>query len=274
MLESNGGSELGRQCTIRIFVFIVVSVLLMCNFFVYTFAEDESTPLPEADIEGVESESDVVDIDTYIEGESDLVEPSIDDDVLEPDPEGDLLEPEGESLNPEGEAVEIESENDIDELHVGTLIVGSMLDDVILYSLPDDNEYPGGQLRYGLYMDVNTSQLGRVMIYVPVDFQRGSFTFNTANNIVNIRSSTITGYMYRNNTLYDIRWTSLTTAQYRQNGTSNAYQALNISTIYNTNVVFVEQSSDLPVVPNSELYQLITIMIAGVIMFCLFMKRF
>lgn len=147
--------------------------------------------------------------------------------------------------------------------------------DTVVMSLPEDNEYPSdAPISGGLYIDCNTSQFGRVTVYLPIDYQRYSIAFNTAGNLVNIRSSTISGYMYVGSNVYNFRMTSMGTPQYRLLDTGYTYSDLSVTSINNTNVVFVESSDDIPLIPNDELYLLICVMLLGVITLCQFMKRF
>lgn len=146
--------------------------------------------------------------------------------------------------------------------------------DTVLMSVPEDPVYPSGApLVGGLYMEVQTSQLGNIVIFVPTSFQYKSFTYNTDGAPVNITSSTISGYYY-GSTDYNIRWSSFGQAQYRPVSGSYSYSDLDISDVVNTNIVFVEGLEDLPVVPDSDMLSVIMIFLLGVIVFCLFIKRF
>ena len=146
--------------------------------------------------------------------------------------------------------------------------------DNVLMSVPDDPVYPSGApLVGGLYMEVQTSQLGNIVIFVPTSFQYKSFTYNTAGAPVNITSSTITGYYY-GSTDYTVRWSSFGQAQYRPVSGGSSYADLDILDVVNTNIVFVEGLEDLPVVPDSDMLSVIMIFLLGVIVFCLFIKRF
>lgn len=156
-------------------------------------------------------------------------------------------------------------------VQVGSLTVQA---DTVLMSVPEDNIYPpSAPLAGGVYMEVQTRQLGRLIIYVPVSFQFKSFTFaaNTKTP-VNITSSTITGYTY-SSTDYSIRWTSFGQCQYRPSSGSYNYTDLDIQDVLNTNIVFVEGMEDLPVVPDSSMLLIIIVFLQGVMVVCLFMRR-
>ena len=155
---------------------------------------------------------------------------------------------------------------------VETLLINA--NNVVLNSASENNDYPAdAPLMGGLYMDVTTSELGDILIYVPADYQYKSFG-KTADGVpVNITASTISGYTYDGNNYY-IRWSSFGTAQYRSSSSSYNYSALTITAINNTNIVFVESNEDLPVVPDNDMTNIITVFMLGVIILCLFMKRF
>lgn len=122
-------------------------------------------------------------------------------------------------------------------------------------------------------MQVDTQQLGELIIYVPVSNQFKSFTFaaNTETP-VNITASTISGYTYSSED-YQIRWTSFGQCQYRPYSGSYSYTDLDITSVLNTNIVFVTGPEDLPVVPDSSMLQVIIVFLLGVMVLCLFMRR-
>lgn len=144
----------------------------------------------------------------------------------------------------------------------------------VLMSVPEDNVYPpSAPLAGGVYMQVDTQQLGELIIYVPVSNQFKSFTFaaNTETP-VNITASTISGYTY-SSTDYQIRWSSFGQCQYRPYSGSYSYTDLAITSVLNTNIVFVTGPEDLPVVPDSSMLQVIIVFLLGVVVLCLFMRR-
>lgn len=144
----------------------------------------------------------------------------------------------------------------------------------VLMSVPEDNAYPpSAPLAGGVYMQVDTQQLGELIIYVPVSNQFKSFTFaaNTETP-VNITASTISGYTYSSED-YQIRWTSFGQCQYRPYSGSYSYTDLDITSVLNTNIVFVTGPEDLPVVPDSSMLQVIIVFLLGVMVLCLFMRR-
>lgn len=183
--------------------------------------------------------------------------------VVEDDPESEFV-PNSES-DPELSDVgsSVSGGNDLSELDISDLTINA--DNVLLASLPENNEYPSGApLSGGVYMEVNTSQLGTIIIYVPVANQYRSFTTNTSGDPINITGSTITGYSYAGDDYY-IRWNSFGQAQYRlvESSYGQSYVNLDIISIDNTNIVFVEGNEDLPVVPDSDMLLIIVVFLVG-----------
>lgn len=144
----------------------------------------------------------------------------------------------------------------------------------VLLSAPENNDYPSGApLAGGVYMQVTTSALGELLIYVPSNYQSKAFTFESgAKEVINITSSTITAYVV-DQADYSFRWSSFGRLQYRRNSGSYSYEDVNITDILNTNIVFVESNDDLPPVPDSNMLQIIITFLLGGCLLCLFIKR-
>lgn len=193
--------------------------------------------------------------------------------VVADDPESEFV-PNSESDPELSDGVSsVSGGNDLSELDISDLTINA--DNVMLASVPENNDYPSGApLSGGVYIEAVTSQLGSIIIYVPVSYQYKSFTTNTDGDPINITSSTITGYTYTGDDYY-IRWNSFGQAQYRlvdyDYGTN--FQNLDITSIVNTNVVFIEGAGDLPVVPDSDMLLVIVIFLVGGCLLCLFMRR-
>lgn len=193
-------------------------------------------------------------------------------DSVDPSVEGvDPLAP--DEANPENPSGGFggSSDGSVDVLNLESVTIHT---ESVLMSVPEDNVYPSGApLQGGLYMQVDTSELGEIIIYVPTAYQYKSFTFNSDGRPVNITASTITGYCWDSND-YNVRWSSFGQAQYRRvSGTVSSYVDLTITNVINTNVVFVESNDDLPVVPDSDILQVVVIFLLGGMLLCLFMKR-
>ena len=144
----------------------------------------------------------------------------------------------------------------------------------VLLSAPENNDYPSGApLAGGVYMQVTTSALGELLIYVPSNYQSKAFTFESGTKeVINITSSTITAYVV-DQADYSFRWSSFGRLQYRRNSGSYSYEYVNITDILNTNIVFVESNDDLPPVPDSNMLQIIITFLLGGCLLCLFIKR-
>lgn len=232
---------------------LCLSLVLILGCALSVSADGEEDP--------AQSEDEVIDLSEFT-GE-----------VVEDDPESEFV-PNLESdpeLSDGGSSVS--GGNDLSELDISDLTINA--DNVMLASVPENNDYPSGApLSGGVYMEVNTSQLGTIIIYVPVSYQYKSFTTNTVGDPINITASTITGYTYTGDDYY-IRWNSFGQAQYRlvdyDYGTN--FQNLDITSIVNTNVVFIEGAGDLPVVPDSDMLLVIVIFLVGGCLLCLFMRR-
>lgn len=228
----------------------VLALIFLCSV---SAVADEPIEESTGTIETVESESS-----TEIESApSNEIENTLQDDV---DTETESSE-------------DTETETDVDTISADTVTLQA--NTVLLASAAEDNEYPAdAPLMGGLYMEVSTSQLGDLLIYIPTDYQYRSFTKTDSGEPVNITNSTISGYSYDGSSYY-IRWSTFGTAQYRSStGQSYSYSDLDITEIKNTNVVFVESNEDLPPVPDSDTTNVILIFMMGVIILCLFMKRF
>lgn len=130
----------------------------------------------------------------------------------------------------------------------------------------------GAPLAGGYYIDCSTSALGDVRIYVPYEYQRGSFTTNASGDIVSLRSSTVTGLLYDGDIVYTVRWSSFGTPQYRSySGSSYSYYDLGVSEILDTNIQILSSDSDVPLLPSSDYLLLVLILLLGVCCVCKFM---
>ena len=151
-------------------------------------------------------------------------------------------------------------------------VVVVQADQVILASDAQPFAPPGAPLAGGYYIDCLTSALGDVRIYVPCEYQYGSFTTNSNGDLVSLRSSTVTGILYSGDTSYTVRWRSFGTPQYRSEfGSSSSYSDLGVSKILDTNVQILSSDSDVPLLPSVEYLLLVLILLLGVCCVCKFM---
>ena len=151
-------------------------------------------------------------------------------------------------------------------------VVVVQADQVILASDAQPFALSGAPLAGGYYIDCSTSALGDVRIYVPYEYQRGSFTTNTSGDIVSLRSSTVIGLLYDGDTAYTVRWSSFGTPQYRSySGSSYSYYDLGVTQILDTNIQILSSDADVPLLPSSEYLLLVLILLLGVCCVCKFM---
>ena len=151
-------------------------------------------------------------------------------------------------------------------------VVVVQADQVILASDAQPFALSGSPLAGGYYIDCSTSALGDVRIYVPCEYQYGSFTTNSNGDLVSLRSSTVTGLLYSGGTPYTVRWSSFGTPQYRSySGSSYSYYDLGVSEILDTNIQILSSDSDVPLFPSSQYLLLVLILLLGVCCVCKFM---
>lgn len=148
-----------------------------------------------------------------------------------------------------------------DEINAENLTVTA--NEVVLYSLlPEEDVYPSGApLEGGVYMHLDTDELGDILVYVPVDYQYDSFTKNSNGQPINITASTITGYSFDGND-YNIRWQTWGVPMYRPvNYTGGVqFQELTVNEILGTNVGFWAEGGV------SYNYMLLYIILGGLIL--------
>lgn len=125
----------------------------------------------------------------------------------------------------------------------------------------------------GPYMEVSSS-IGDLKIYVPADYQRGSFSYYDGNSVCGIRSSTISGYAFKGSTLYQVRFPSFSDPQYRVYDSGYSYTDFSITGVNSTNIQILTSDNDLPLLPDTGQVQLIIALFLGGCLVCLFMKRF
>ncbi len=133
------------------------------------------------------------------------------------------------------------------------------------FALPSSRPLAGGT-----YFEVDTSQLGECLIYIPVDYQRGSFTYY-GSNLFNLRSATITGILYAGSTSYSVRWSAFSTPTYRR-GSNYNYEDLTVTEVLATNIEIVQSDDDLALSPDNNLLLLVIVLCLGVLIVCRFMR--
>lgn len=122
------------------------------------------------------------------------------------------------------------------------------------------------------YISCSTSQFGDITVYLPITYQSGYFSYTSA-GLVNISTSSISGVFYDGGIEYTFRCSSWSTPQYREvDGSSYSYADLTVNSIEYSNVQIAE--SFPPLVSSATILSYIPVLLLGVIVLCLFMKRF
>lgn len=114
----------------------------------------------------------------------------------------------------------------------------------------------------GAYFDLRSSA-GDMRIFVPTDYQEGSFSYDAAGNLISVRSATITAYGYIGSTEYSVRFQPYTVPQYRLANSSASYQYLYTNSVIDTNVQVLQDLDSLPLFPNVRVLLLISIVLMG-----------
>lgn len=178
-------------------------------------------------------------------------------------PDGLVVEDGGEVSEEEEPFVE-----DTGSVHINAdAVYLTSPEEAVVYSV-------GDVLSGGAFFEVDTSELGNVKIYIPIDYQEGSFAYDNYGNLVNIRASTITGYIL-DGTQYSVRWTSFGTPQYRllnYSGVGSSYNDLTVESVSDTNVQIIEDDTEVPLFPDTRFIQLLILLCLGVIVVCQFMR--
>lgn len=124
----------------------------------------------------------------------------------------------------------------------------------------------------GVYFHCQTSQLGEVWIYIPVDYQRGSWSYYNG-NLFNLRSSLISGFIFRSSgSSYSFRCSSFSTPEYRLSS-GYSYEDLTVTSVLDTNIQIADSNSDFPLYPDMDMVILCILLVLGVICICKFMMR-
>lgn len=184
--------------------------------------------------------------------------------------ESEITSPDGLVIEDGGEVIEEEEPfiEDAGSVHINAdAVYLTAEEEAVVYSV-------GDVLSGGAFFEVDTSELGNVKIYIPMDYQEGSFAYDNYGNLVNIRASTITGYIL-DGTQYSVRWTSFGTPQYRllnYSGVGSSYNDLTVETVTDTNVQIIEDDTEVPLFPDTRFIQLLILLCLGVIVVCQFMK--
>ena len=122
------------------------------------------------------------------------------------------------------------------------------------------------------YLTGDTREFGTVTVYLPVSYRSGYLSFN-GDNLFNVTNSSVSGVLYDGGTEYDFRISSWSEPQYRvQDSGYYQYEDLTFTSIDYSNMEIAE--SFPPLVSYDDVLPYLPIALLGVIVLCLFMKRF
>lgn len=156
-------------------------------------------------------------------------------------------------------------------------LVPAVLAAVVLFVLPAaaySDEPPSSPPFYGgVYIAGVTRELGSVTVYIPVNYQSGYLGLTSSGNLFNVSSSSISGVLYQGSTEYQFRLSSWSEPQYRvQDSGYYQYEDLTFTSITVSNAEIFD--SFPPLVSADSVLSLVPLIFLGVIVLCLFMKRF
>lgn len=134
---------------------------------------------------------------------------------------------------------------------------------------PEDAPFVGSA-----YISCVSDALGAIDVYLPITYRVGFFGVDGTGNLFNVSNTSISGVLYTAaGREYQFRCQSWSAPQYRdQNGNDHTYYDLEITDILSSNVQIAD--SFPPLVEDSTLFNYAYLMIGGVIILCLFLKRF
>lgn len=122
------------------------------------------------------------------------------------------------------------------------------------------------------YLTLDTSQFGTIDVFIPVSYQSGYLSYSNG-QLFNVSNSSITGVFWDSGTQYSFRCSAWSAPQYRDySGSSYTWYALSVDEVLYSNVQIAEDFP--PLVPASDVVSFLPVVFLGVIVLCLFMKRF
>lgn len=123
-----------------------------------------------------------------------------------------------------------------------------------------------------LFVSGSTRELGDVVVYLPLTYQKGYLSYDGF-NLFNVTNSSVSGRLYAGSREYDFRCSSWSNPEYRVTDSGYyQYESLTFTSIDSTNIQILEDFP--PLYPLSDLLPLALVALLGVIVLCLFIKRF
>ena len=157
-----------------------------------------------------------------------------------------------------------------------TLVCAALLSLCFVVPVGAYSDTPPGEAPFvgSCYLTLDTGSLGVVDVYIPANYQRGYLGLAADGELFNISSSSISGVLYNSRgTEYQFRISSWSRAQYRENsGNIYTYVDLDVNDILASNVQIAEEFP--PLVPVNDMFPYVYVLIGGVVVLCLFLKRF
>lgn len=246
------------------FVAVLVALGVLASALVVVHADTEVVPddLPMVEETGQPVGQDK-EVNIDVKEDVSIVAP-VEPDSSADSPSGDTAGGE-EGTKTDGSEEPPESAQQI-TIQAENVVIQSEAEDPILYASASPF------LQGGYFMDVATN-LGSVTIYVPVNYAKGSFSYDSRGVPVNITASTISGYFVRNGSLYSVRFASMGGITYRHSdGSGYSWSDLSVTSVDDTNIQILTENP--PLYGFSELFPYILTFCLGVVVLCLFMKRF
>ena len=123
-----------------------------------------------------------------------------------------------------------------------------------------------------LFISGSTRELGDVVVYLPLTYQEGYLSYD-GSNLFNVTNSSVSGRLYVGAREYDFRCSSWSSPEYRVTDSGYyQYESLTFTSIDSTNIQILEDFP--PLYPLSDILPLALVALLGVIVLCLFIKRF
>lgn len=210
----------------------------------------DSDSFPDESLDMADGVDDTVDSDTVGDTSSD--ELGSDADLVE----DDLLE--GQEAPPA----------DLSEVGEELAEIKELLQQSDVFAVPAD--YPStAPLQGGYYIDCSAG-----LLFVPREAQYGAFAYDDSGELVNITDSTIYGIIQRGSSVYELRFSSFGTAEFRErDGSSWQWTSVSTGTVSASNVEIFDDGNAVRLWPTSTMLALISILLLGVIAWRQFMRR-
>lgn len=131
---------------------------------------------------------------------------------------------------------------------------------VFAYEFPDES----------YYIVLDSAQFGELVVYIPVN---SANTFSPMGDfIVNVGTSTVTGYCYYNGNESQVRFPVFDTVEFRQSTTGYQWTEIPDAQLLESNLPLLDDTS-FSLLSKDSVIQLVIFLVGGCILCQLFMKR-